>query len=661
MRVPIDWLKELITFRASTGQVAEMLTMAGLETIVLPDDVLEVDVLPNRSDCWSVRGIAREVSALTKFKLKPQKSKLKESFKKFNSSIKVEVRDKDLCPRYTARVIDNVKVSESPEWLRKKLERAGLRPVNNVVDVTNALLHELGQPMHAFDAELIKDQAIIVRRANPGEKAVTLDGKEHALNSDVLVIADPEKIIAVAGMMGCGNTEVSPATKTVILESAYFDPISIHKNSKQLKIGTESSVRFEHGVDWLVVEEALDRGAALIAELGRGEVLKGKVDVLGKEKKPKTIELRTNQVNTILGAALPPGDMISILKRLGFSVQKAEGGKLKAVVPLFRAADIEREIDLIEEIARIWGYGRIATTMPNTAFAGKEIDRDDLLTNKLREILAGEGLSEIQSYSMLGPHDLEKLSFSTENQINIANPLTVEESVMRPMLLPGLLKTAAHNQNRQTENFFIFEIGKVFSPGKERWAVGGLLCGAPFLSALDQGEVDYFYLKGILENLCRGLGIEFPEFAASDNHLLQPGKGAAVEGIGCFGALHPNIQRNFGLNKPVFFFEFDLAPLFKLAKGERRCQPLPKFPSVSRDISMFIPAELTNQAILELVKKIGGDLVEDVFPFDKFLDSVAYRIIYRRPERTLTEQEVNTKHQEVLQALTSKLMMRLRT
>ena len=660
MRVPIDWLKELIIFRSSPDQVAQMLTMGGLETVVLPDDILEVDVLPNRADCWSVRGIAREVSALTKFKTKNLKAKPKESLKKLNNSVRVEVRDKDLCPRYMARVIENVKVAESPEWLKKRLEQAGLRPVNNVVDATNYLLHELGQPMHAFDASLIKDQFIIVRRANPGEKVVTLDGKEHKLEPDVLVIADADKAIAVAGVMGCANTEVSNSTKTVILESAFFNPISIYNTSKLIRTRSESSVRFEHGVDWNAVEEALDRGAALIAELGRGEVLRGKVDALGKEPKPKVIELRCDRVNKILGAAIPQGDMISVLKRLGFGVTNGKAGILKVEIPLFRAMDVEREADLIEEIARIWGYNRIEATLPDAAFPGRDLAREDNFRSQVREVLAGCGLNEVQTYSMLGPKEI-----ASENTVKIGNPLTVEESIMRTDIVTGLLKTAIYNQNRQVEDIHIFEIGRTFAPSQEKlphekWLLGGVMIGSPFLSALDKGEVDYYYVKGALENLYRALGIDL-ELSAGSDKRLQPGKGAQIDGVGVFGALHPDLQRKYELAKPVFFFELDLEALSKLAAAQKKYRPLPKFPAISRDISMVLPAGLTNQAIVELVERVGGDLVEAVFPFDKYKDSAAYRVVYRHADRTLTENEVNARHQEIVSALTAKLMVRLRT
>ncbi|MCU0641588.1 MAG: phenylalanine--tRNA ligase subunit beta [Candidatus Margulisbacteria bacterium] len=661
MRVPIEWLKELVSFRAGADQLAEMLTNGGLETVALPDEVLEVDVLPNRADAWSVRGIAREVSALTKFKINKAKVKIKETFnKQVKGTVKVEVRDQELCPRYMARVIENVKVGESPEWLKKRLELSGIRPINNVVDVTNYLLHELGQPMHAFDAALIKDQFIVVRRAKPGERVITLDEKPHELSKETLVIADPEKTIAVAGIMGCANTEVSSTTRTVILESAFFQPVSIHRTAKQIKTRTESSVRFEHGVDWHAVEEALDRGAALIAELARGDVLKGKIDTAAAARKERVIELRSARVNQLLGSEIPVGDMISILNRLGFGVKKAEGSKLKVIVPSFREMDIEREIDLVEEIARIWGFNRIEATMPNTAFPGKGTDREDLLRQRLRETLVGCGLNEVQSYSMIGPKEFARTGLSQEKAVRITNPLTVEGSIMRTNILPGLLNIAVHNQNRQVENVFIFEIGKVFRGKDERWLLGGLVVGSPFMSALDKGAADYSFIKGIVETLFRELGVELPKVVGSNSFLLQPGKGAEADGLGVWGALHPTIQRNYELTKPAFFFELDLDALFKLVPTGKRYQQLPKYPSVSRDISMFLPAGLEHQQIVELIERTGGDLVEDVYPFDKYQDSIAYRIVYRHTERTLTEDEVNKRHQDVVGALTTKLNVKIR-
>ena len=574
--------------------------------------------------------------------------------------VSVEVRDPELCPRYMARVVENVRVGESPDWLKKILDKAGVRSINNVVDVTNYLLLELGQPMHAFDAGFVTSQTIIVRRAKPKEKIITLDGKEYELDKDMLLIADPGKAIAVAGVMGGIDTEVSKKTRTVILESAYFDPVSVHKTSKFLKLRTDSSIRFEHGVDWTTVEEALDRAAAMIAGLGKGNVLRGKIDVKKGIKKPKIVTLRPDKVNQILGTDIKKAEMMGILKRLGFGVN---GSKVK--IPLFRAADISREIDLIEEIARIYSFEKIEATMPNTAFPGKTVDKEDLFRSRVREIMIGCGLHEVQTYSMLGPKDFERVGLPIDLAIQVANPLNPEEGYMRTRMLPSLLNVVLHNLNRQIKDVYVFEIGKIFNPSshklpEEKWVLCAAATGSPFMSAIDKGEVDYFYMKGILENLLAALGIDDYKFAETIKHLIQPGKGADLVGLGVLGELHPDIRRNYEFERSVCFFEIDLDALFKLIKEERRYKPLPKFPSVSRDIAMFIPKGVENQLILSTIKTSGGELIESVYLFDKYKDSLAYRIVYRNPERTLTDAEVNSKHEEIVKTLESKLNVRIR-
>lgn len=660
MKVPIEWLRKLVNFRAASDQLAEMLTMSGLETVVEADDVLEIDIIPNRSDCLSIRGVAREVAVLTKSKIKDKKSKIREISKKTSKTLKVEVRDRELCPRYMARIVEGVKVLESPAWLKKRLEQAGLRPINNIVDITNYLLLELGQPMHAFDADLVTGREIIVRRAAPKEKIRTLDGREHELSSEMLVLADKEKAVALAGIMGAGNTEVNQNTQNVILESAFFDPVCIHKTSKLLKIRTDSSIRFEHGVDWKTVEEALDQAAAMMAELGKGKVLKGKIDIKGKERKPQVIELRPQRVNQMLGTNIAETEMENILKRLGF---KISGRKVE--IPLFRAADIYREIDLIEEIARIYGYDRIEASRPNTAFPGKGIDKEDIFRNRVREIMAGCGLYEVQTYSMLGPKDFEKMGISPERAIKVSNPMNVEESLMRNLMLPGLLNVMVYNRNRQIEDVFIFEVGKVFLPStkklpEEKWRLCAAAIGSPFMSSIDKGKVDYFYLKGILENLLKALGVLEYRFIETSHHLLHPGKGCEIPGLGILGEIHPDLRRIYEIDQPVCFFDIDLDALFKLFKEERKYRPLPRFPSVTRDISMYVPSGVEHQMIVGLINKIGGDLIEDVYLFDKYKDSLAYRVVYRHPGKTLTDVFVNAKHEEITRALEAKLNVRVR-
>lgn len=660
MKVPIDWLKELVNFRAGGDQLAEMLSLAGLETTILPNNVLEIDVLPNRADAWSLRGIAREVSAITKFKLRPSRFKLKEINRPVKKAIRVEVRDADLCPRYMARVIEGVKVGESPEWLRRRLEQAGIRAINNIVDVTNYLLLELGQPMHAFDAALIKDGRLIVRRANPQEKVVTLDGKERELDTEILVIADANRVIALAGIMGGANTEINQGTTTIVLESACFDPVSIHKSAKLLKIKSESSIRFEHGVDWNVVSEALDRGAALIADLGKGRVLKGRIDEKAKEPRPKVVELRPARVNQLLGSDLTEGEMFNVLKRLGFKVS----GK-KVTVPSFRAADISREIDLIEEIARIASYNQIAATMPSTSFEGKMTDPEDLFRSRVREILVGCGFNEVLNYSMIGPKDLELIGLEAEPSVKIDNPMNIEESLMRTQLLAGLLKVLAYNLNRQQENVYVFELGKVFLPAhqklpNERWKLGVLAYGSPFMSALDKGEADFAYLKGVLGNLFAALGIAKINYHSTQDRLLQPGKGAEVGKLGVVGELHAEIARRYEFKKPVYFLEIDLDLLYQKQQTARKYSSLPKYPSITRDVAMFVPPTVSHQDIVNLILTIGGELVEEAFVFDKYKDSLAYRVVYRSPERTLTDNEVSAKQAEIVRELETQLSVRVR-
>jgi len=336
-------------------------------------------------------------------------------------------------------------------------------------------------------------------------------------------------------------------------------------------------------------------------------------------------------------------------------------------IPLFRAADITREIDLIEEIARIYGYGNIVPTMPSSAFPGKKAEKMDAFRNKVAHIMVGCGLFDVQTYSMLGPKDFEKCGLDIEGAVRVDNPMNPEESLMRTNLLPGLLNVIQYNLNRQMENVFVFEIGKIYMPSAEKlpiekWVLCAAATGSPFMSAIDKGQVDYFYLKGILDNLLSALGIKDFKYLEADKgiNLLQPGRGAQIEGLGMVGELHPDIQRNYDLEKKVCFFEIDLDELFKRAQATKKYKPLPKFPSVARDIAMFVPKGVSNQDITSAIRQAGGDIVSSAFLFDKYKDSLAYRIIFQNPERTLTDAEVNAKHEEISKALESKLAVRIR-
>lgn len=630
MKIPYLCLKDFIDIRTSPEVLAQKLTMAGLESKVPnPQNencILEIDILPNRGDCLSVIGVAREIAALFNKKIKQFTYKLVEAKEKSSSRLKVEVRDKKLCPRYMARVIDGVVVKESPDWLKDRLVSAGMRPINNVVDITNYLLLSYGQPMHAFDADKISGQKLIVRKAAKGEKIVTLDGIEHQLAEDRLVIADNNGPVALAGVMGGVNSEVSLSTTSIILESAYFNPVSIHKTSKATKLRTEASIRFEKGTDWDMVAEALDRAAYIVAEIAGGMVLGGKIDIKNPGRKKHKITLRPAQIGNILGIDIPMKEIVKSLEGLGFKVAGKSDSKITVIVPTWREGDVLREIDLIEEIARIWGYDKIKTSLPLVREAAVEFVPEP--QKQIREIMVACGLYEVQTFSLVDP------KMAGEKAIVIQNPLTPEESVLRTGMMASLLKVISHNLRRQISNIKIFEIGKVFVPD-EKLTLAGALSG---------GGVDYYAVKGVVENLLEefSLDIKVEHLANRDFH---PGKSAAVilgsRSFGIFGALHPDLLKVWDIKQEVYAFEFDLNVLLDYKIEPKKFNPLPKYPKIEQDLAMFVPQGVLSSALVETIKKAGGVMVEDVYLFDRFKDSQAYRIAFRDKYRTLKEEEVD--------------------
>lgn len=617
--------------------------------------VLDLDVLPNRGDLQSIIGVARETAAVLNVKFQMTNVKLTEDHKKIHKS--VEVKDKELCPRYMARMIEGVTIKDSPQWMKEMLLLSGVRPINNVVDVTNYVLLEYGQPLHAFDADRV--ERIIVRRAKKGEKLRTLDGIERTLDDSVLVICDADKPIAVAGIMGGEGTEVLENTKNIMLESAFFEPVSVNKTSQLLKLRSESSVRFGKGVDWDGVNAALDRAAGLIAELGEGRVLKGKIDIRVKDRIPKSIALRVESVNRILGSKMKALEIGDILTRLGFEKLKTTAKTIKVNVPLFRAGDIEREIDLIEEIARIWGYDNIDRTISRVSQEPQASGFEDFL-RKVKEILVGAGLYEIQTFTLLDPAFPERLGIKEsflKDCIKVDNPLTEEESVLRTMMLPSVLKVVDHNRRHQIEDIKVFEIGKVYHKLAKGFKEANILAGA-----LSGPEVDFFFVKGVIGTICTELGMWNAE--SIQNNLLHPAQSAGIifngKAVGWFGQLNPDIAKKYDFVRPVFVFEVNLEVFVSPIKLQKKFKPLPKFPKTDRDIAMFIKDGITHASIIETIRNTGGDIVEDIQLFDVYKNSRAYRVTYRDPSRTLTVEEVNLKHDEILSALTNKLGVELR-
>ena len=650
MKVPIEWLKDFVNINIKADELASLLTMAGLETSVSAGNFLEVDILPNRGDCQSVLGVSREVCAVTGAKSKTSKTKIKEIKEKISSYLRVDVRDKKLCPRYMARVIKNVKIKESPQWLKERLESCGIRSINNVVDVTNYILLGYGQPMHAFDADKLQSlsgsfKQIIVRRASDCEPFKTLDGGEHKLTRDMLVIADLERIVAIAGVMGGKNTEVSDSTTTIVLESAYFNPLSISKTSKETKLRTESSARFEKAVDWNMVGRALDLGAQLIAELGNGDVLSGIIDIAEKRSAPKILDLRFSRLEQLLGIKIFPEVAVKILRRLGFKIIKKDNKKLKVEVPSFRISDIEREIDLIEEISRINGYDKILTTMPT--FIKKSLGDDTLdKVSYIKEILAGSGLYEVQTFSIVDPNNADG------SALKISNPMTSEASVMRTDIISGLLKVISHNIRHQINDIRIYEVGKIFMPGtphQEKDIIAG---------AITFPKSSYFDVKGIVENLL----YEFVDcfyVSSVNNNLLHPNESGEIKDIGWFGLLHPEVSKKWNFRQDIFVFQLDLTALF-LAKKEKRNSKLPRFPKVERDLAMFVSSNSSHQKIVDLIKKFGGEFLEEVELFDIYKNSRAYRLSFRDKNSTLTDDIVNEKFNTIQKALEEHLGVEIR-
>ncbi len=557
--------------------------------------VLDIDVLPNRIDVLSIIGVAREISAILDKKISIPAVKVKETAGPAGSAVKISVKDKDLCPRYMARIIKGVSIKPSPEWMQERLTACGMRPVNNVVDITNYVLLEMGQPLHAFDLNMLKNKTLIVRKAVKGEKMTTIDGEKREIDG-CLVIADAEKAVAIAGVMGGANTEVVDSTKDILLESAYFEPKTIHKAEEKLKLRTEASARFDRGVDWKMVGTALDRAAGLISELSGGKILTGKIDIKAKDRRPKTIKLRVKRVNDILGTKIKIGEIKTILNRLGF---KMKGSIVE--VPLFRAGDIEREIDLIEEIARIYGYEKIPVTLPNLKIKSSNSISNDQI-KRIKTILIDAGLSEAVTYSML-PVNAVEIGAPRGDLIKILNPISEELSVMRRSIVSSLLKVLMFNINRQMDDVNIFEINKIFfkNSGKivEKNELGAVFFGKriyQYDGAKDSSK--FFQIKKILEDVLDYLGVKFDirENSAAGYH---PGKSAAIykneKLIGMFGEVHPNIASALGADKPINVISLDLDEILNIKKLPPKYQDIPSFPAVKRDIAMMVPNGINEQ------------------------------------------------------------------
>ena len=648
-----------------------------IDEMGLNDVIIEVGVTPNRPDCLSVIGIAREVAAVLGKRVNHPDYAVSEEGDDIGKLASVEVIDSDGCPRYSCRVITGITIAPSPEWLKTRLEASGIRSINNVVDVTNLVLLELGQPLHAFDYDLIEGRKIIVRPAKEGESIETLDGIERTLTREDLLICDAQKPVAIAGVMGAANTEISELTRNILLESAYFNPVRVRRTSRRANLRSESSYRFERGVDPNGVVRALDRASELIRRLSGGSVARGKIDVYPNPIMPKELSLSTGRVNSVLGAEIESEGIRQILEGLEIKALNTKGGEISFRVPTFRV-DITREIDLVEEVARHYGYNSIDATLPAVRMKTEGVKKEKAIEGRLKDVLTSLGFLEVINYSFEDP---EFLGLFSENEpLRILNPLTKEGSVMRTNLIAGILRNVILNLSHQVRDIRVFEIGRVFIPGENRLPleirkIAGAVTGKRQADIWDKEEFDFFDLKGILERVFEVFsiseGVRFEE--APQIRFLHAGKSAKAllggEEAGFFGELHPEFQERLGISKRVYIFEIDLDKLSSSIKGvEKRFRPLPKFPSVRRDIALVVDERVAVGDVLNEIKKVESSLIEDVNVFDVFKGepvgkgkkSIAVSMILRASDKTLTDEEANEAQAKALKRLESALGAELR-
>lgn len=650
----------------------------------LSDTILDLEITPNRPDCLSMVGMAREVGAMYARDFKNPLDEMEASLQEgtdlpsVDELATVTVEDVDRCPRYTARVIKNVKVGPSPDWLAERVTAAGARSINNVVDVTNYILFLLGQPLHAFDYDKLVDETgkanVVVRAAKNGEKLQTLDGEERELTEDMTVIATPEKAVGLAGVMGGFDTEVTDETTTILLEAATFEPGRTSRTSRNLGLISESSMRYERRVDDVDIDRMSEAAAQLLAEVSGGTVVPGLIDVYNTKTEAPTLEFRIPRFQAMMGEAIPRDFTIDMLQRLGCSVDAAQEEVLKVVPPTFRP-DLEREIDLYEEVLRLYGMDRIPSTLPGgPGRVGIKTEAQRTM-DKINNTLRACGLNETMTYSFADPHELEQLRMPTEGMgipVELLNPLNAEQSVMRQSIIPGLMRSISYNQSRGVHNIQLYETGVVFfgaegkKKPKERNRLAAVMAGAMNNPAWNKESVafDFFDGKGVIESLMRELALAKPRFkalSAEEAPHLQPGRAAQVlDGgtvLGWIGEIHPLACETYEVQAPVVAFELDLDALIKCARPARDYVDVPVFPAVTMDVAFVVDEEVTHEQLLRCITSAGGKLLDTAQLFDVYRDeerlgagkkSMAYALEYRAADRTLTTEEVDKQHARLI-------------
>lgn len=647
------------------------------DALQLKDFILDVNVTPNRPDCLSMIGMAREVAAILKLPLALPSHGVKGKGASSSSLVSVSVEDGGLCPRYCARVVEGVSVGPSPFWLRNRLGAAGVRTVNLIVDVTNYVLMERGQPLHAFDLGKIEGGRIVVRQARAGEKITTIDGKERVLEAGMLVIADGGAPLAVAGVMGGLSSEVGRDTRAILLESAYFKPQSVRRTSQRLNLSSESSYRFERGVDYEGLIPALDRAVQIISTMGAGEPRQGVIDVKSGPWRAKKVALRLPRLNAVLGSKFTGARVRSCLERLGISV-KAQGKNVLEVSPPSFRVDLCREIDLIEEVARMEGYGGMRTLPPSGVVPEAGCDSRTAGRERVREVLCSLGFSEAVCLSFMGSFmgiaEADKLMWAKEEPlrqaVRLKNPVSEEFAYLRNSMLPPLMRCLSLNASRGNAGVRLFEMGTVFTPRaegeapleQERLALAAMGLNGSRSWCSRVVEMDFFYLKGILETMLAGTGLEI-SVSSAQLPSCQPGRSALLRqnGLtwGWIGEIHPRVADAYGIKTRVIFAEVDPAPLYAALLKEPVYKPLPKFPAVQRDVAFIADESLESAVLLETVRGSVPDLLEAVELFDLFKGQqipegkkgLAVSVTLRARGATLREGEIEAAMEKIREAL----------
>ena len=638
------------------------------------DHVVELEITPNRPDCLSVIGLAREVSATFDVPLTLHDPVVKGGAGgALCELLDVETPDPELCPRYTARMVRNVKIAPSPKWMRERLRSMGVRPINNIVDITNYVMLEYGQPMHAFDYRYVKGGKIIVRRAKDGEELTTLDGQVRKLNRDHLVIADDTRAVGLAGIMGGENSEIVSDTTDVVFESANFDGTCIRKGALALGMRTEASAKFEKGLDPMNTLPAVNRACELVELLEAGEVVDGVIDVLNYVPQPRVIRMDPERVNALLGTDIPPVDMYQYLERVNIVTEKKDfpNGPADVIVPSWRG-DVEGIADLAEEVARFYGYNKIPTTLMRGQTTLGSFTPEQKLENRLGELCRACGYSEIITYSFISPTYYDKIrwpeDYAARKSFKILNPLGEDTSIMRTTTLPSMLEILTRNWNYRNKSARLYEVGRIYLSGGE----DGLANETKVLTLGAYGEdMDFYAMKGAIEAILKDIRakdvhFEGPSGAPSDASY-HPGRCATVwsgsDCIGVFGQIHPLVARNYGVDGELYCAELSFDELMNAKGPDPLYAPLPRFPAVTRDIAVVCGRDVTVGALEKCITRAGGKLLREVSLFDIYQGqgipedkkSVAFNLVLRSDEGTITAAQADEEVRDILAALESEL------